>query len=284
MHPLFRSLLIPALALLAAHAASAQVTEGDDAPLRFGRFEHEGKAAYGVLAVGGVHELDRSFLDPDAKTTGRVFKLDDVRLLVPIVPSKVIGIARNYKGQVDPRPDEPGFFAKLASGLVDPEGEILPPPGSSDLHFEGEMVIVIARRARNVAAADAGEYIFGVTAGNDVTERSYPFEPFSVLRTKGFDGSGPLGPWIVPGLSYDRLKLTTRLNGEVVQQASTREMLFSSHEILAAVSRYITLEPGDVIYTGTPGTTRAMKPGDVLEVELEGVGVLRNTVRKAPQQ
>lgn len=270
--------LFALLALLAAGPAVAQVTEGDDAPLRFGRFEHEGAAYHGVLAAGGVHELDRSFLDPDARVTGRIFQLDEIRLLPPVVPSKVIGIALNYKSHGGSRTAEPGFFAKLPSALVGPEAEIVPPPGSRDLHFEGEMVIVIGARTRNVKASEASGYIFGVTAGNDVTERSYPFEPFSVLRSKGFDSSGPLGPWIVPGLAYDRLGLTTRLNGKVVQKASTREMLFNTGEIVEAVSRYVTLEPGDLIYTGTPGKTQAMQPGDVIEIELEGVGYLRNTV------
>lgn len=259
-------------------SAYAQVTEGDDAPLRFGRFEHEGKASYGVLAVGGVHELDKSFLEPGVKVTGRVFKLEEVKLLPPIIPSKVIGIARNYKSHGGEKGEEPGFFAKLPSALIGSGAEIVPPPKSSDLHLEGEMVIVIGAQAKNVKAAEARDVIFGVTAGNDVTERSYPFEPFSVLRSKGFDTSGPLGPWIVPGLAYDQLRLKTRLNGKIVQEASTKDMIFDTGEIVETVSRYITLEPGDLIYTGTPGTMSPIKPGDVVEVELDGVGVLKNTV------
>lgn len=272
-------LLAALVAFLAiATPACAQVTEGDDAPLRFGRFEYRGEVHYGVLASGGLHRLDRSFFEPDAKVTGEVLKLEDVKLLPPVVPTKVIGVARNYPGQYSARGDEPNFFAKLPSALVGMEAVIVPPPGSKELHFEGEMVVVMGRRAKNVGVEEAGEYIFGVTAGNDVTERSYPFEPFHVLRAKGFDTSGPLGPWIVPGLSYDRLKLLTKLNGKVVQQASTSEMLWKTAEIVAALSRYMTLEPGDVIFTGTPGRTLPMKAGDVVEVVLEGVGTLRNRV------
>ncbi|HFC05087.1 MAG TPA: FAA hydrolase family protein, partial [Rhizobiales bacterium] len=153
-------------------------------------------------------------------------------------------------------------------------------PGSTNLHYEGEMVIVIGDRAKNISAAEADDYIFGISVGNDVTERGYPSGPFDLLRAKGGDTMAPLGPWIVPGLSYDRLGLVTRLNGKVVQKSSTRRMIFSVAEIVSILSRYMTLEPGDVIYTGTPGKTRAMKPGDKIEISLEGVGVLRNTVGK----
>ncbi|MGE0213831.1 MAG: fumarylacetoacetate hydrolase family protein [Parvibaculaceae bacterium] len=276
-------LLALALSVWLSAPALAQVTEGDDAPLRFGRFEHQGEAHYGVLASGGVHQLTKSFLEPDVVVTGTVFKLEEVKLLAPIVPSKVIAVARNYKGHGGAKKAELEFFAKLPSSLTGLDAGIVPPPGSKDLHFEGEMAIVMAARTRNVTVEKAKDSIFGVTAANDVTERSYPFEPFDLLRAKAFDTSGPLGPWIVPGLSYDRLKLTTRLNGKVVQQASTSEMLWKTAEIVAAVSRYITLEPGDVILTGTPGETTAMKPGDIVEVELEGVGVLRNKVEASAE-
>jgi 2-keto-4-pentenoate hydratase/2-oxohepta-3-ene-1,7-dioic acid hydratase in catechol pathway len=141
------------------------------------------------------------------------------------------------------------------------------------------MVVVIGARASKVGEADA-HHIFGVTAGNDVTERGFPFHPFDVLRAKGSDSMAPVGPWIVPGLAFDRLKLRTRLNGSVVQETSTADMVHGVARIVSHVSQYITLEPGDVIYTGTPGVTKPMRPGDVVEVELEGVGVLRNTVAK----
>jgi len=262
----------------------AQAVEGDDAPLRFGRFQYEGKTWYGFLSVGGMHQLDRSYFDPEARRTGKVIPLDEVVMLAPVVPSKVIGIAWNYKSHYDRgdglKSDDLKFFAKLPSSVVATGKAIIPPPGSSSLHYEGEMVIVIGAQARNVPEEKADDYIFGVTIGNDVTERSFPFSPFDVLRSKGSDTMAPLGPWIVPGLSYDRLKLVTRLNGKVVQKTSTRKMVFSVKQIVSILSRYMTLEPGDVIYTGTPGRTSAMAYGDKIEVSLEGVGVLVNTVRK----
>ena len=282
---MIRFVLICTLALFSfCSVGLAQAVDGDDAPLRFGRFEYEGKVWYGFLSSGGVHQLDRSYFDAKARLTGKVIGLDKVRLLAPVVPKKVIGIAWNYKSHHDQGGSKKSrnlkFFAKLPSSVIATGGEIIPPPGSSNLHYEGEMVIVISDRAKNVPINKADDYIFGVTIGNDVTERGFPFSPFDVLRSKGSDTMAPLGPWIVPGLSYDRLRLVTKLNGKVVQKTSTRKMIFSVNQIVSILSRYITLEPGDVIYTGTPGKTGALKAGDKVEVSLEGVGVLENNVGK----
>lgn len=274
-----RALLAAAWVTLFLGQAPAQVTEGDDGPLRYGRFEHKGEVFYGFLSVGGIHQLDRSFLDPKARRTGLVFPLDTIRILSPIVPKKVIAVALNYKSHGGQRTRELPFFAKLPSAIIATGEQIVPPPGSTSLHYEGEMVIVIGKKGRDISRKNAKDFIFGVTIGNDVTERGYGFSPFDLLRTKGSDTLSPLGPWIVPGLHYDRLRLETRLNGKVVQKSSTSKMIFSVSEIVSRISRYITMEPGDVIYTGTPGTTGPMRPGDRIEVRLEGVGKLENTVK-----
>ncbi len=146
------------------------------------------------------------------------------------------------------------------------------------MHAEGEVIVVIGRRARNVSPGEAGDYIFGVTAGNDVSERVWQRGDLQWLRAKGSDSFGPLGPRIVAGADWSDLRLRTRLNGRVVQDARTRDLIFSIPEIVAYTSRYVTLLPGDVIYTGTPGKTAAISPGDRVEVEVEGVGVLANPV------
>jgi 2-keto-4-pentenoate hydratase/2-oxohepta-3-ene-1,7-dioic acid hydratase in catechol pathway len=143
------------------------------------------------------------------------------------------------------------------------------------------MVVVIGKRASKISKEEASRYVFGVTAGNDVSERNWQKTDLQWFRAKASDTFGPLGPAIVRGLDYNDLLLQTRLNGEVVQSQRTRDLIFDVAAIVSYVSHYVTLLPGDVIYTGTPGTTRAMKPGDVVEVELEGVGVLRNRVVKA---
>jgi 2-keto-4-pentenoate hydratase/2-oxohepta-3-ene-1,7-dioic acid hydratase in catechol pathway len=161
---------------------------------------------------------------------------------------------------------------------VGPGAAIVYPRDAKNLHYAGEMVIVIGRRASHVSVAEAGQYIFGITVGNDVSERDWQANDLQWFRGKASDTFGPLGPMIVRGVDYGDLLLQTRLNGEVVQSQRTKDLIFDVPTIVSYVSRYVTLEPGDVIYTGTPGTTRAMKPGDVVEVELEGVGVLRNPV------
>ena len=149
------------------------------------------------------------------------------------------------------------------------------PPDAKNAHYEGELVVVIGKRARRLEG-DAKSYVFGVTAGNDVSERDWQRADLQWFRAKASDTFGPFGPAIVTGLNYDDLLLQTRLNGEVVQSQRTKDLIFDIATIVSYVSQYVTLEPGDVIYTGTPRTTRPIKAGDTVEVEVEGVGVLRN--------
>jgi 2-keto-4-pentenoate hydratase/2-oxohepta-3-ene-1,7-dioic acid hydratase in catechol pathway len=140
------------------------------------------------------------------------------------------------------------------------------------------LVVVIGKRAKDVAVAGAAEYVFGVTAGNDVSERDWQRDDLQWLRAKGSDTFGPVGPVIATGLDHNDLLVQTRVNGEVRQSERSSDLIFDIETIVSYVSRYVTLMPGDVIFTGTPGSTQAMSPGDVVEVEIEGVGVLRNTV------
>lgn len=277
-------LAVAGLALLACLSVPvlSQITEGDDGPLRFGRFEHQGKVHYGFISFGGVHTLTGSFFDRQTVVTGNVIPLDDVKVLAPVIPGKVIGIALNYESHGGSG-GKLQFFAKLPSSVIGPEEVITPPRGSTDLHYEGEMVIVMGARAKNVSEKEALSYVFGVTAGNDITERSFGSGGFSVLKSKGSDTFAPLGPWISPGLTIDNLKFETLVNGKTVQKGSTSQMIHSSARIISEVSQFITLEAGDVIYTGTAGTTAALKEGDVVEVLLEGIGRLRNKVGATPR-
>jgi 2-keto-4-pentenoate hydratase/2-oxohepta-3-ene-1,7-dioic acid hydratase in catechol pathway len=149
------------------------------------------------------------------------------------------------------------------------------------MHYEGELVVVIGRQVKNASVEQARDAIFGVTCGNDVSERNWQHGPAKDMqwwRAKGCDTFAPLGPAIVTGLDYDTLLLRTRLNGEVVQKQYTSDLIFDCPTIVSYITRWITLMPGDIIYTGTPGATRKMSPGDVVEVEIEGIGVLRNPV------
>lgn len=182
-------------------------------------------------------------------------------------------------GQVPPIFQIPQPFIKLVSCLTAHDTPIIIPKTSTgDVHYEAEMVVVIGREAKKVSVEEAPKYVFGVTCGNDVSERTWQKADVQWWRAKASDTFGPCGPFLVTGLNYDNLQLKLRLNGEVKQDESTAMLIHNVSAMVSFISQYATLHPGDMIFTGTSGITSAMKPGDVVEVELEGVGVLRNTV------
>ena len=246
---------------------------------KYVRYAAGAQIHYGILQGDTIAELSGDlFANP--KPTGRTVKLADVKLVAPCAPSKVIAVGLNYQTHLGQRASAtyPGLFAKLPTTIIGPEEAIVFPPDAKNVHFEGEMVLVIGKKAHDVPEADAKQYVFGITAGNDVSERDWQKADLQWFRAKGTDTFGPLGPVIATGLNYDDLLVQTRLNGEVKQSQRTTDLIFNVAAIVSYVSRYVTLMPGDVIYTGTPGATSAMKPGDVVEVEVEGVGVLRNKI------
>ena len=249
---------------------------------RYVRYSHQNVISYGILEGETIREL-KGNLFAGATPTGRTVKLAEARLLAPCQPSKVIAVGLNYKSHIGERPAAtyPGLFAKLPTSIVGPDDAIVATDDAKNLHFEGELVVVIGRRAKNVSVADAPNYVFGVTAGNDVSERDWQKSDLQWFRAKASDTFGPLGPMIVKGLNYGDLLLQTRVNGEVLQSQRTKDLVFDVPAIVSYISRFVTLEPGDVIYTGTPQTTRPFKEGDTIEVEIEGVGVLRNKAVRA---
>lgn len=217
------------------------------------------------------------------KPTGVTHRVSDVKLLAPCEPGKILAVGLNYKSHLGgrPQPAHPEIFYKPVTALQDPEEPIVIPNEATDVHYEGELVIVIGKKARNVSRHEAAEAIFGVTAGNDVSERNWQHGSGKDLqwwRAKGSDTFAPLGPAIVTGADYANLLLQTRLNGETVQKQTTGDLIFDCPAIVSRISGWVTLLPGDLIYTGTPGSTRKLSAGDVVEVELEGVGILRNPV------
>ncbi|MBI5085394.1 MAG: fumarylacetoacetate hydrolase family protein [Acidobacteria bacterium] len=269
--------------LIASAAAQGLVDAAQSAGVvRYVRFLKGGAPAYGMLEGDTIRPLSGGlFANP--QPSGVSVKLSSVKLLYPVNPSKVLAVGRNYKSHIGtavPSP-HPDIFYKPVSCLI-PTGEnIVIPSDSKNTHYEGELVLIIGKKASNVTVQQARDYIFGVTCGNDVSERDWqggPNKDMQWWRAKGADTFGPLGPCIARGLDYGNLKLTTRLNGQPVQQAPTSDLIHDCHTIVSFISRYVTLLPGDVIYTGTPGTTQKMKPGDVVEVEIEGIGTLRNSV------
>ena len=241
--------------------------------------------AWGVIDGDMIHELRGEPFAGGLRTPRRV-RIADAKLLAPIDPVKVIAVGLNYKSHLGERSPAayPGLFAKYPTSIVPTDTDIALPEDATNTHYEGEMVLVIGKRASNVSVADAKNYIFGVTVGNDVSERDWQRADLQWFRAKASDGFGPVGPYLVTGVNYDDLLLETRLNGQTVQSQRTKDLIFNSSEIVSYISRYVTLNPGDVIFTGTPGTTRQIKPGDVVEVELENVGVVRNKVTQVKKE
>ena len=253
-------------------------------PIKFARFQVDDRITYGVVEGKNIREISAP---PYAEwqPTDRTHRLDRVRLLVPTQPTQVFGLAGNYKShleegdtEISPKYRIPQPFFKSPSCLVANGADIVIPEGTEEVHYEAEMVIVIGKTARKVPKEKALDYVLGVTTGNDISARDWQENDVQWWRAKGSDTFGPCGPFIVSGINYDDLLLQLRLNGEVRQRQRTSDLIHDVRSIVSFLSRHVTLRPGDLIFTGTPGETSAIKPGDAVEVELEGVGTLRNRV------
>ncbi len=262
-------------AILLATGTPVAAQEGT----KYLRYEHRGVVSYGELEGETIHQIEGSVFESPSRT-GVTVTLGDVTLLPPTEPRKVVAAGFNYRSHLDGRtpPVEPGLFDKHATSLIGHEATVAYYEDATDLHFEGELVLIIGRTARNVPVEEAADYIFAVAPGNDISERQWQGNDLQWFRAKGADTFGPVGPVMAHGVNYNDLLLQTRVNGEVKQSQRTSDLLFSPEFLVSYISRYVTLEPGDMIFTGTPGATTAMQPGDVVEIELEHVGVLRNTI------
>jgi len=208
--------------------------------------------------------------------------LGDLRVLSPVTPGKIVCVGRNYAAHAkelgNEVPDEPIIFLKPPSALLDPMGTICRPRSSSRVDFEGELAIVIGSRAKRVRRKAWRDVVLGFTCANDVTARDLQKKDVQFTRGKGFDTFCPLGPWIETDLDPSDLRLVTRVNGMVRQDARTSAMMFDCGALVAFISEIMTLEPGDVILTGTPEGVGPLEAGDSVEVEIEGIGVLTNVV------
>ena len=269
--------LVSAVVAVAVLAVGASAFAQD--VTKYVRYEHDGATSYGILEGETIHQLDGSVFESPERT-GATVALGDVTLLPPSEPQKVVAAGLNYRSHLGgAQPAEyPGLFDKHATSLIGHEAEITYYEDATNLHFEGEMVLIIGKVTRNVSVEEAPDHIFAVAPGNDISERVWQSNDLQWFRAKGADTFGPVGPVMARGVDYDDLLLQTRVNGQVMQSQRTRDLLFDSSYLVSYVSRYVTLEPGDMIFTGTPGSTSAMQPGDVVEIELENVGVLRNTI------
>lgn len=246
---------------------------------KFVRYEHKGEISYGILD-GTVIAQIRGDLFGGGTETGAKTGLNEVRLLWPCEPSKILAVGLNYKSHLGnrPAPTKPELFWKPLTALLEPEGEIVIPEGAGNVHYEGELVVVIGKKTKGVSADQAAGCIFGYTCGNDVSERDWQKGDLQWWRAKGADTFGPLGPAIAVGLDFKASRLQTRVNGAVKQSQFLSDLLFDPATVVSHASRCVTLYPGDVIYTGTPGSTSALKPRDTVEVEIDGIGILKNMV------
>ncbi len=264
--------LVLAMALSGYAAAQSETT-------KYVRYSSGGEIAYGILEGDLIKELEENFLE-STKLTGRSVALKDAKLLAPVEPRKVIAVGLNYLSHIgSSKPSEiPPIFLKLPTCIVGPGDNIVIPKGAKIVQYEAELVLVIGKTAKNVTPEQAKDHIFGVTCGNDVSARAWQQADLQWFRGKAPDTFGPIGPAVVTGLDYDNLLLQGRLNGETGQKQRTSDLIHDTAAIVSFISQTVTLEVGDIIFTGTPGSTKTMKSGDVVEIELEGVGVLSNPV------
>ncbi|MFF3334026.1 fumarylacetoacetate hydrolase family protein [Streptomyces sp. NPDC002888] len=254
--------------------------------MRIVRYSLGGECYYGDWKSGGT-EIARCEGDPftGLSPTGRTDEVDRVTVLAPLDRPRVFGFAYNYASHIDETdrevPEVPVCFMKPSTAVIGSGEAVVYPAAGELIHFEGELVVVIGKRARHVKPAEAHEYILGYTCGNDVSDRIVQRKESAfgtLLIGKGQDTFAPLGPVVATGLDPSGLSLTTRLNGTVVQSASTADLLLDVPGIVSYLSRHLTLLPGDAIMTGTPAGVGPIRPGDEVEVEIEGIGVLRNPV------
>ncbi len=248
--------------------------------MKYVRYSCSGKISYGILKGEMVSEIDGGLFG-ERLETGQSFSLGEVKLLCPCEPTKVFGVGWNYESHIETRkrPNNPELFVVPTSALLAHDGNIVIPSGAFNVHYEGELAVVIGKETRRATPAEAEANFFGFTCGNDVSEREWQKNDLQWWRAKGCDTFAPLGPAIVSGFDWRRGRVATRLNGHGVQSGGFHELLFDPPSIVSFVSQYATLFPGDVIYTGTPGKTGALRPGDTVEVDIPGIGVLRNRVR-----
>ena len=251
--------------------------------MKYARYEAHGEIAYGVVEGDSVKEITAPPFE-DHEVTDHTHGISEVTLLAPVVPGKIVAIGLNYKSHLGDRepPKVPEPFYKTTSAMIGHDDPIIIPREAIEegvnVQPEAEFTLVMGKRCKRATRADALSYVLGYTCGNDVSARDWQRNDLQWWRAKSSDTFAPIGPFIVSDLDPSNVRLICRINGEVVQEQLTSDLLYDVPRIIEFVSSMITLEPGDVIMTGTPGFPGNIHAGDTVEVEVEGVGVLRNPV------
>lgn len=252
--------------------------------MKIGRFQKGERVFFGVVLDSEVIEIPEAYSPDRIPSYEEVHELKSLKILAPVWPTKIIGVGLNYKEHAKELglslPKEPLFFFKPPSAVIGPEEIIYLPPESKEVHYEGELAVVIGKKLyRPKSYEEVEKAIFGYTCFNDVTARDLQKKDFQWSRCKSFDTFAPLGPFIETNLNPLNLKIETYVNGELKQISSTSELLFNPYELVKFIAHIMTLYPGDIIATGTPPGVGALKDGDVVEIKIEGIGILRNYVK-----
>ena len=245
------------------------------------RFESHGAVSYGLVEENMVYRIEGDIFS-EYKVTEEKFELPEVKLLAPCKPSKIVAVGINYWDHATEMehdlPEDPVLFIKPPTTVIGPEDKIIIPQMSQRVDYEAELALVIGKQVKNVEPAEALQYVLGATCFNDVTARDLQKKDIQWTRAKSFDTFAPMGPFIVTDADYNNIEIELVLNGETKQKSNTSYFMVKSHEIVSYVSQIMTLYPGDVIATGTPSGVGPMLKGDVVEVRLQGIGILRNYI------
>ncbi|HQI17224.1 MAG TPA: fumarylacetoacetate hydrolase family protein [Bacillota bacterium] len=249
--------------------------------MKFARYENKGTISYGLVEDSTIYRIEGDIFG-EYKVTEEQHMLSDVKLLAPCMPSKIVAVGVNYRDHASEMghqlPKDPVLFIKPSSSVIGPEEKIIRPGMSNRVDYEAELALVIGKRTKNVEPSEAFQYVLGATCFNDVTARDLQPKDGQWTTAKSFDTFAPMGPFIVTGVDYNNTDIELVLNGETKQKSNTSYLIKKAHELVSHVSKIMTLYPGDVIATGTPSGVGPMSAGDVVEVRLQGIGILRNYV------
>lgn len=248
---------------------------------KFARVKKDREIFYGLVAGSRIFKI-KGDIFKKLKVTKKSFSIREVKILPPTVSSKIIAVGLNYRDHAEELkmalPRQPIIFLKPPSAVIGHLDKIKYPKNSREVHYEAELGVIIKKKARNISAKKAGQYILGYTCGNDVTARDLQRRDGQWTRAKSFDTFCPFGPFIVTGINPHHLKIQLKVNDRLKQNSSTSQMIFKVPELVSFISRVMTLEPGDLILTGTPPGVGPVKKGDLVEVVIEKVGTLANKI------
>ncbi len=244
------------------------------------RYGNNDAVNYGVQIDDIIYRIEGSVFSEHFEITKECVDFPPHEFLAPTNPQKIFGVSENFGQPENCLRIIDQIFTKTINSVIACNNDILIPPDSKDLFFEGELVVIIGREARNISVKKASDFIFGYTCGNDVSENAWFLQDRQWWRVKGADTFAPVGPYIATEFNWREAKLITRVNGKIRQYVHLSDMRSTPEEVIAIISRYITLIPGDIIFMGTPPGAGTLYPDDVVEVEVSGIGILKNRVKR----